>query len=66
MVSLRGVSVDVSYLYINDVLEYNPPYNPSYVQSEFTCNLGPTTQKMISNLSCKDPILDRNDIISTI
>ena len=25
-------------LKINDVLEYNPPY----VQSDFTCNLGPT------------------------
>ena len=29
--------MDVSYLSINDVLEYNPPY----LKSDFTCNLGP-------------------------
>ena len=34
----KGVSVDVLYLKINDVLEYNPPY----VQSDFMCNPGPT------------------------
>ena len=33
----KGVSVDVSYLYINDVLEYHLPY----VESNFMCNLGP-------------------------
>ena len=33
----KGVSVDVSYLKINDVLEYNPPY----MESDFTCNQGP-------------------------
>ena len=33
----KGGSVDVSYLSINDVLEYNPPY----LKSDFTCNLGP-------------------------
>ena len=25
----KGVSVDVSYLKINDVLDYNPPYKQS-------------------------------------
>ena len=35
---IKGVSVDVLYVYINDVLEYNPPY----LQSDFTCNSGPT------------------------
>ena len=34
----KGVSMDVSYLKINDVLEYNLPY----VQSDFTCNPGAT------------------------
>ena len=34
----KGVSVDVLYLYINDILEYNLPY----VQSNFMCNLGLT------------------------
>ena len=34
----KRVSVDVSYLYMNDILEYNPPY----AQSDFTCNPGPT------------------------
>ena len=34
----KGVSVDASYLKINDILEYNLPY----MQSNFTCNLGPT------------------------
>ena len=33
----KGVSVDLSCLYKNDVLEYNSPY----MQSDFTCNLGP-------------------------
>ena len=33
---IKKVSVDVLYLKINDVLEYNLPY----VQSYFTCNLG--------------------------
>ena len=33
----KGVSVDVLYLKINDILEYNPPY----MQSDFTCNSGP-------------------------
>ena len=32
----KWVSMDVLYLKINDVLEYNLPY----VQSYFTCNLG--------------------------
>ena len=35
----KGVSVDVLYLLINDVLEYNLPY----VQSHLTCNPGPTS-----------------------
>ena len=34
----KRVSVDVLYLKINDVLEYNLPY----MQSNFTCNPGPT------------------------
>ena len=34
----KGVSVDVLYLQINDFLEYNLPN----VQSNFTCNPGPT------------------------
>ena len=34
----KGVSVDVLYLLINDVLEYNLPY----MQSDFTCNPGLT------------------------
>ena len=34
----KRVSVDVLYLKINDVLEYNLPF----VQSDFTCNLGLT------------------------
>ena len=32
----KGVGVDVLYLKINDVLEYNSPY----MQSDFTCNPG--------------------------
>ena len=32
----KGISVDVSYLKINDVLDYNLPF----VQSNFTCNPG--------------------------
>ena len=35
---IKGVSVDVSYLKMNDILEYNPPY----VQSNCMCNSGPT------------------------
>ena len=34
----KGVSVDVSYLKISYVLEYYLPY----MQSDFTCNPGPT------------------------
>ena len=34
----KGENVDVLYLKINDVLEYNPPY----VQSDFMCNPGCT------------------------
>ena len=34
----KGVSVDVLYLKINDILEYNLPYT----QSDFTCNPGLT------------------------
>ena len=30
----KGVSVDVLYLKINDIVEYNPPY----IQSDFMCN----------------------------
>ena len=33
----KGVSVDVLYLKTKDILEYNPPY----LQSNFTGNLGP-------------------------
>ena len=33
---IKGVSVDVLYLQLNDVLEYNLPY----VQSDFMCNSG--------------------------
>ena len=33
--------LDVLYLEINDILEYNPPY----VQSAFTCKLGTTEIK---------------------
>ena len=33
---IKGVSVDVLYLKINDAVEYNLPY----VQSDFMCNLG--------------------------
>ena len=32
----KGESVDVSYLKINDILEYNLPY----VESDFICNPG--------------------------
>ena len=39
----KGISVDVSYLLINDVLEYNPPY----VQSDFMCDPGPTMNYML-------------------
>ena len=35
---IKGVSMDVSYLKIDDVLAYNLPY----MQSNFTCNPGPT------------------------
>ena len=35
---INGVSVDVLYLYINDVLVYNQPC----VQLNFTCNPGLT------------------------
>ena len=34
----KGVSVDVLYLEIEDVLEYNL----LYMHSDFTCNPGPT------------------------
>ena len=37
-----GVSVDVLYLKINDVLEYNLPY----VQSNFMCIPGPMWKKI--------------------
>ena len=37
MVLQRGVSVNVLYLYISDVLENKPPY----MQSNFMCNPGP-------------------------
>ena len=39
--------MDVLYLKINDVLEYNPPY----VQSNFMCNQGPTNGVIGSPLS---------------
>ena len=45
---INRISVDVSYLLINDVLEYNLPY----MQSDFTCNPGPT-------IFFKPDILDR-------
>ena len=35
----KGVSVNVLYLKINDVFEYNLPF----VQSDFTCNPGLTS-----------------------
>ena len=40
----KGVSVDFSYLQINDILEYNPPY----VQSDFTFNSGLTLQLFLT------------------
>ena len=40
---INRISVDVSYLLINDVLEYNLPY----MQSDFTSNPGPTETKGI-------------------
>ena len=33
---------DVLYLKINDFREYNLPYNPPFVQPDFTGNPGPT------------------------
>ena len=44
---IKGVSVDVSYLLINDILEYNPPY----IQSDFTCNPGPTSFFIMQTVS---------------
>ena len=49
---LKGVSEDVLYLQINDVLEYNLPY----VQSDFMCNLGPT-KILTQHLHCKIPFM---------
>ena len=39
----KAVSVDILYLQINDILEYNP----LYVQSNFTCNSGPMFSIML-------------------
>ena len=39
----KAVSVDVLYLKINDVLEYNMPY----VQSDFMSNLGQAIKMLI-------------------
>ena len=51
----KGVSGDVLYLQINDILEYNLPY----VQSDFTYNLGPTilnsAKWQMQNVNTPDP-----------
>ena len=38
--------MDVSYFSINDILEYNLPH----MQSDFTCNMGPTIFYAVGNI----------------
>ena len=58
---IKGVSVDVSYLYINDILKYNLPY----VQSNFTCNPGLTgILKSLSNQASKCKLSNDHPLVT--
>ena len=56
--------MDVSYLKINDILEYNLPY----MQSDFTCNPGPTIKSIpvVYKVVHKDQLTNTQSSLSTV